>query len=76
MSLSLGMKKGESATLVDTEGAYLGTVRVAHVYKSEVKLQFDMPDHVEIARDALLCDCDEHEFKHPIWWCNPQYCQG
>ena len=73
--LTLSVKKNESATIVDAAGKYLGTVRVTAIRKNQVRLELDMPDDIEVAREALVCDCDEYDHKHPIWWCNPQYCQ-
>jgi sRNA-binding carbon storage regulator CsrA len=74
--LALSLKKNETATIVDAAGRYLGTVRVKEIRKSQIRLEFDMPPDIEVARESLVCDCDEYDHVHPIWWCCPHMCNG
>jgi sRNA-binding carbon storage regulator CsrA len=70
--LNLSLKKNASViAVVNSAGRYLGTVTVTEIRNNSVQLAFDMPPDVEIAREALVCDCDDFDHKHPIWWCRP-----
>lgn len=72
--LTLTLKNKASALLTSEDGDYIGKVTVVKNKRSQVTLQFELRDDVEVARDALICDCDHVDHEHPIWWCRPDLC--
>ena len=76
MTLALTLKKDEGVILVDCDGGLIGTVRITSFTKNQVKISFDVPDNIEVARDTLTCNCSHHPHRHPVWWCKEQEHDG